>query len=98
MSADDAGRGSAAPAPLSMNDAMALVRYAVQLEQASEREAQTHEHTAGIRQLARRIQNEATTGTPGTYGAADVALVEGLTQPLGQVATRLAAALRTRVP
>jgi hypothetical protein len=95
MPADDTGRG--APAPLSMNDAMALVRYAVSLEAASEREAQTHEHTAGIRQLARRIQNEATTGAAGRYTAADVALVEALAQPLGAVAERIVAALHTRV-
>ncbi|MDE3053598.1 MAG: hypothetical protein KGL38_10890 [Gemmatimonadota bacterium] len=95
MSADDAGRG--APAPLSMNDAMALVRYAVTLESASEREAQTHEHTAGIRQLARRIQNEATTGVPGKYTAADVALLDGLVEPMGAIAQRIAGALRTRV-
>lgn len=95
MSADAAAGGT--PAPLSMNDAMVLVRYAVSLESASEREAQTHEHTAGIRQLARRIQNEATTGVPGKYTAADVALVEGLTEPMGAAAQRLAAALRTRV-
>jgi len=85
------------PARLSMNDAMTLVRYAVSLEGASEHEAKTHEHTAAIRQLARRIQNEATTGAAGTYTAADAALVESLAEPLGAAGSRIAAALRARV-
>ena len=84
------------PAPLSMNDAMTLVRYAVGLEGASEHEAKTHEHTAAIRQLARRIQNEATTGTAGKYTAADVALVEALAGSLGAAGTHLIDALRAR--
>lgn len=93
MSADEGG----SPLHLSMNDAMALVRYAVGLEGASEQEARTHEHTAGIRHLARRIQNEATTGAHGKYTAADVALVESLAPSLGAAGDRIAAALRSRV-
>ena len=93
MTADDAGPMP----PMSMNDAMALVRYAVTLEGASAHEAQTHEHTGPIRKLARRIQNEATTGAPGTYTDQDVALVVALGQPLGATADRIAAALRARV-
>ena len=92
MSVDDAGHA----APLSMNDAMALVRYSKGLEAASAEEAKTHEHTGPIRELARRIQNEATTGVPGKYTAADVALVEGLVGALGAVGERIAAALRAR--
>lgn len=92
MTANDPG-----PLPsLGMSDAMTLVRYAVTLEGASEHEAQTHEHTAGIRKLARRIQNEATTGAAGAYTAADVALIEALAQPLGAAGDRIAAALRAR--
>jgi hypothetical protein len=87
----------ATPLHLSMNDAMALVRYAVGLEGASEHEARTHEHTAGIRRLARRIQNEATTGAHGTYSAADVALVESLAPSLGAAGDRIVSALRSRV-
>lgn len=83
-------------AALTMNDAISLVRYAASLEGASAHEAETHEHTAGIRKLARRIQNEATSGTAGSYTVADVALVEGLAQPLGITADRIAAALRER--
>ena len=83
--------------PLSMNDAMTLVRYAVSLESASAEEARTHEHTAAIRQLARRIQNEATTGAGGTYTAADIALVESVAGALGEAGPRIAAALRARV-
>ncbi len=93
MPAEDTGHAAA----LSMNDAMALVRYAQGLESASPQEAQTHEHTGPIRQLARRIQNEATTGAPGKYTPADVALVEGLVGPLGPVAERILSALRARV-
>ncbi len=93
MSADEGGT----PIHLSMNDAMALVRHAVGLEGASAHEARTHEHTGAIRQLARRIQNEATTGTHGTYTAADVALVESLAPALGAAGDRIAAALRSRV-
>ena len=83
--------------PFSMSDAMTLVRYAVGLEQASEEEARTHAHTAAIRQLARRMQNEATTGAPGTYTAADIALVDALAAALGEAGPRIAAALRARV-
>lgn len=83
--------------PLSMNDAMTLVRYAVSVEAASAHEAETHEHTAAIRKLARRIQNEATTGASGTYTTADVALVEELSAQLGPSAARIVAALRARV-
>ncbi|HVA58463.1 MAG: hypothetical protein WBQ26_15055 [Gemmatimonadaceae bacterium] len=92
MSADE----GALPLQLSMNDAMALVRHAVSLESASTHEAQTHEHTAGIRHLARRIQNEATTGAHGKYTAADVALVESLLPVLGAAGDRIAKALRSR--
>jgi hypothetical protein len=92
MTANDPG----SPPALTMTDAMTLVRYAVSLEAASAHEAETHEHTAGIRKLARRIQNEATTGAAGAYTAADVALVESLVEPLGAAGDRIAAALRAR--
>lgn len=90
------GQSGTPPSPLSMNDAMTLVRYAVRLEGASAEEARTHEHTAAIRQLARRIQNEATTGAAGRYTAADVSLVESLAEPLGEAGARIAATLRAR--
>ncbi|MHB1863096.1 MAG: hypothetical protein ACYCVL_09005 [Gemmatimonadaceae bacterium] len=93
MIADDAGTRL----PLSMNDAMTLVRYAVSMEAASAHEAETRENTAAIRKLARRIQNEATTGASGAYTAHDVAMIEALTAQLGPSAERIAAALRTRV-
>ncbi len=90
------GQSETPASVLSMNDAMTLVRYSVGLESASAEEAKTHEHTAAIRQLARRIQNEATTGAAGRYTAADVALVEALAAPLGEAGARIAAALRAR--
>lgn len=83
--------------PLSMHDAMTLIRYAVSVEAASAHEAETHEHTAAIRKLARRIQNEATTGASGAYTAHDVAMVEALGAQLGPSAERLITALRARV-
>jgi hypothetical protein len=92
MTANESGT----PAHLSMNDAITLVRYAASLESASEEEARTHEHTAGLRALARRIQNEATTGSHGAYTAADVALVDSVAPALGEAGARIAAALRSR--
>ncbi len=93
MTTDQAGTPGSI---LSMNDAMILVRYAVSLESASADEARTHARTGPVRQLARRIQNEATTGAPGRYTADDVALVESLAGALGDAGPRIAAALRTR--
>ncbi|HEY5219056.1 MAG TPA: hypothetical protein VIJ16_04565 [Gemmatimonadaceae bacterium] len=92
MPTDATGNAS----PLSMNDSIALVRCAVTLESASARESETHEHTAVIRNLARRIQNEATTGVAGKYTTADVALVDSMLQSLGAAGDRIAAALRVR--
>jgi hypothetical protein len=96
MSAADAG---SAPG-LTMTDAMDLVRYAQGLEgtAAHEGQADSHAHTVAIRNLARRIQNEATTGVRGAYTAADVMLVSEAAAVLGATADRIAAALSARLP
>lgn len=89
--------------PLSMTDAMDLVRYAVSTEAAAAKEgtqAASHEHTALVRNLARRIQNEATSGAVGKYTPADVALLRELVAKSGSggSAARITAAVEARVP
>jgi hypothetical protein len=86
-----------------MTDAMDLVRYAVSTEAAAARDgtqAESREHTALVRNLARRIQNEATSGVAGQYTSSDVALLRELVVKFGPggSASRITAAIEARVP
>ena len=88
---------------LTMTDAMDLVRYAVAQEAAATRDGTlvaVQAHTALVRNLARRIQNEVTSGVAGKYTAADVALLRELAikHGAGGSAERMAAALAARMP
>jgi DNA-binding GntR family transcriptional regulator len=97
------GTSGGSELPLTMTDSMDLVRYAVSLEAAAARDgtqAASQDHTAQVRNLARRIQNEATSGIVGKYTVADIALVRELVAKAGPggSASRIAAAVEARVP
>jgi hypothetical protein len=97
------GTGDGSQHPIGMTDAMDLVRYAVSTEAAAARDgtqAETRDHTALVRNLARRIQNEATSGVVGKYTSSDVALLRELVLKAGPggSAARIAAAIEARVP